>query len=73
MKSYGYSKLGLALSELSINGVVLRTDPLTQDPDPRNYVYHTSQTWQPAGPGTYVLSVRYQTKAGNWIDGNQRI
>jgi hypothetical protein len=67
VKSYGYSPAGLAVSELSINGVVLRTDPLVQDPDPRNYVYHVSQTWQPPGPGTYTLSVRFQTKSGVWV------
>jgi len=67
VKSYGYSPAGLAVSELSINGVVLRTDPLVQDPDPRNYVYHVSQTWQPPGPGTYTLSVRFQTQSGAWV------
>jgi hypothetical protein len=73
VKSYGFSQLGLAQSELSINGVVLRTDPITQVPNASTHVYKVSQTWQPPGPGTYTLSVRFQTNSGNWIKGKNSI
>lgn len=73
VKSYGFSKLGLTLSELSVNGVVLRTDPLPTPADPQNDITYISQPWQPPGPGTYILSIRFQTKSGNWINGSKSI
>src|SRR5580765_37216 len=48
--SHHYSPTGVSQIELSINGVALRTDP---NPDPASTFLNITQSWLPAGPGTY--------------------
>ncbi len=61
--SHHYSPTGVAQIELSVNGVALRTDP---SPDAIATLVNITQQWQPAGPGSYLLSVRAQSKTGEW-------
>jgi hypothetical protein len=71
VKSYAWSDAGITQAELSINGVVLRTDPVVSEKV--NGVFtltHITQSWTPPGPGTYTLSVRVQDGQGTWFTIN---
>jgi len=54
---------GTAQFELGVDGSVVRSDP---SPDTTSNMVTMHQTWQPGGPGTYVLSLRSRNNAGVW-------
>jgi hypothetical protein len=63
--SHAASPQGLASFELSVNGQVLRTDPV--DPAQANQTLtYIKQAWTPPAPGTYLLGVRAADSAGNF-------
>jgi len=71
VKSYAWSDAGITQAELSINGVVLRTDPVVSEKVNGIFTLtHITQQWTPPGPGTYTLSVRVQDGQGTWFTIN---
>jgi hypothetical protein len=60
---HGSDPHGISLMEVSINGAVLATLPNSQTA--KTLVYLT-QTWQPQGPGRYIIRVRAQNTTGAW-------
>ncbi len=66
VKTYAWVDVGITRAELNINGVTLRTDPVTNEKVNGAFALtHITQLWTPPGPGTYTLSVRVQDSLGN--------
>lgn len=66
VKTYAWVDVGITRAELNINGVTLRTDPVTNEKVNGAFALtHITQLWTPPGPGTYTLSVRVQDSQGN--------
>lgn len=55
--AHASSPIGVALFELSVDGVVVRKDTLPS-PAYGQTLAHLAQGWTPPGPGTYVIAVR---------------
>lgn len=66
VKTYAWVDVGITRAELNVNGVTLRTDPVTNEKVNGAFALtHITQVWQPPTPGTYTLSVRVQDALGN--------
>ncbi|PWH16623.1 MAG: hypothetical protein DDG60_03845 [Anaerolineae bacterium] len=61
--SHAASPNGIAQVELSVNGVVVRTDT---NPNVNETLSLARQTWLPFAGGTYQVSVRAQNTQGAW-------
>jgi len=61
--SHASDASGITSFELSVDGSVLKSDPVAAD-QAGNAIVHISQSWQPAKPGVYMLSVRAANQAG---------
>ncbi len=63
--SHSSDPLNVVQVELSVNGVVVRTDP---NLDPSQRLVTMKQPWVPNAPGNYRLLVRAQNSASVWGD-----
>lgn len=63
--SHASSPLGVASFELSVNGQVVLTS-VVAGAEYGETLAHISQTWSPAGPGTYMISVRAADPGGSF-------
>lgn len=61
--SHAASLGGITLVELSVDGVVVRSDPNASTSESLNLV---RQKWLPRAGGTYLVTVRAQNPAGDW-------
>jgi hypothetical protein len=60
---HGSDPHGISHMEVSINGSVLTTLP---NPQTAKTLVYLTQTWQPQGPGRYIIRVRAENTAGAW-------
>jgi len=56
---------GMSTFELSVNGQVVKTDPVGGDQAGKT-IAHISQFWLPPAPGTYLLKVRATNANGEY-------
>ena len=63
--SHSSDPASIAQVELSVNGVVIRTDA---NQDASQKLVLMSQPWTPSAPGTYTIQVRAQSSNGQWSD-----
>ncbi len=61
--SHATDPSGITSFELSVNGKVLQSDPVSSD-QAGNTIAHISQDWLPDKVGVYLLSVRAANKSG---------
>jgi len=61
--SHAASPRGIAQVELSVDGVVVRSDP---NPSKSEALSLVRQKWQPRAGGTYLVTVRAQNISGDW-------